>query len=173
MNDDINIIIAELKKGNYNRFDEFYNKTKKQVYFAIFNILKNISLTENIMQDTYMLFLDKIKKYKDGTNVYAYLVTIARNLAINLYNKRKKEILCDITHPDQTYIIDSSFQPMLDLVYKTLSGLELEVFILHVIDEFKHREIADILDKPIGTITWAYNNAVKKLRLKVGDENEI
>ena len=62
---------------------------------------------------------------------------------------------------------------MLDLVYKTLSGLELEVFILHVIDEFKHREIADILDKPIGTITWAYNNAVKKLRLKVGDENEI
>ena len=55
---------------------------------------------------------------------------------------------------------------------ETLEGAELEVFLLHVIDELKHREIAKIMNKPLGTITWIYNNAVKKMKRKVGEGNE-
>jgi RNA polymerase sigma-70 factor (ECF subfamily) len=55
---------------------------------------------------------------------------------------------------------------------ETLEGEELEVFLLHIIDELKHREIAQIMNKPLGTITWIYNNAVKKMKRKVGKENE-
>jgi RNA polymerase sigma-70 factor (ECF subfamily) len=55
---------------------------------------------------------------------------------------------------------------------ETLEGVELEVFLLHVIDELKHREIAKIMNKPLGTITWIYNNAVKKMKRKVGEGNE-
>ena len=62
--------------------------------------------------------------------------------------------------------------PLLDLVYETLSGIELEVFILHVIDDLKHREIAKIMKKPLGTITWIYNKALKKMKEKVGENNE-
>ena len=58
------------------------------------------------------------------------------------------------------------------MVYEVLSGDELEVFILHVIDELKHKEIAKILKKPLGTITWLYNKAVNKLKERIGEDNE-
>ena len=173
LGENINKLVYELKKGNLDVFDEFYELTKKQVFYAIISILKDQSLSEDIMQDTYLRFLDKINYYKDRTNVVAFLVTISRNLAINTYNRRKKEIIYDI------YDHDNSFQaapkqetPLLDLVMETLEKEELEVFLLHIVDELKHREIAQIMNKPLGTITWIYNNAVKKMKRKVGEENE-
>ncbi|MDR4968237.1 MAG: hypothetical protein RG740_01325 [Acholeplasmataceae bacterium] len=40
---------------------------------------------------------------------------------------------------------------------------------LHIINDLKFREIADTIDKPLGTVLWIYNKAIKKLRAKVGD----
>ena len=37
-----------------------------------------------------MKFLEKIDSFKEGSNPSAYLTSIARNLAIDLYHKRKK-----------------------------------------------------------------------------------
>lgn len=124
------------------------------------------------MQDTYLKFLNNIHKYKDKTNVIAFIVTIARNLAINEYNKNKKEVHYDLSLYEEEIVSKTEETPLLDLVYETLSGIELEVFILHVIDDLKHREIAKIMKKPLGTITWIYNKALKKMKEKVGENNE-
>ena len=35
---------------------------------------------------------------------------------------------------------------------------------MYAIGEFKHREIADILHLPLGTVTWKYKNALSKLK---------
>lgn len=169
--DEMKIIIKELKENNLENFDKFYELTKRQIYVTIMPILKNKETVEDIMQDTYMRFLQNIHKYKENTNVIAFIVTIARNLSINHYNKNKKLINYDLSlYQDQ--IIEEKDTPLMDLVYETLDKDELEVFILHVIDELKHKEIAKITKKPLGTITWIYNKAVKKLKKKVGDENE-
>lgn len=168
----MNNIIRQLKSGNMDLFDDFYELTKKQVYVAIINIIKNKTICEDIMQDTYLKFLNNIHKYKDKTNVIAFIVTIARNLAINEYNKNKKEVHYDLSLYEEEIVSKTEETPLLDLVYETLSGIELEVFILHVIDDLKHREIAKIMKKPLGTITWIYNKALKKMKEKVGENNE-
>ena len=168
----MNNIIRQLKSGNMDLFDDFYELTKKQVYVAIINIIKNKTICEDIMQDTYLKFLNNIHKYKDKTNVIAFIVTIARNLAINEYNKNKREVHYDLSLYEEEIVSKTEETPLLDLVYETLSGIELEVFILHVIDDLKHREIAKIMKKPLGTITWIYNKALKKMKEKVGENNE-
>ena len=168
----MNNIIRQLKSGNMDFFDDFYELTKKQVYVAIINIIKNKTICEDIMQDTYLKFLNNIHKYKDKTNVIAFIVTIARNLAINEYNKNKIEVDYDLSLYEEEIVSKTEETPFLDLVYETLSGIELEVFILHVIDDLKHREIAKIMKKPLGTITWIYNKALKKMKEKVGENNE-
>lgn len=170
--DQMHEIIVQLKNNNMDVFDEFYELTKRQVHIAILSILKNKTMTEDVMQDTYLKFLNNIHKYKEKTNVVAFIVTIARNLAINIYNKQKKETFYDFDQYEGTYHEKTNETPLLDIVYETLENEELEVFILHVIDDLKHREIAKIMNKPLGTITWLYNKAVKKVREKVGKENE-
>lgn len=167
--DNIHEIIEELKRRDYSSFDTFYHLTKNQVFYAIVTIIKDKSLAEDLMQDTYTKFLEKIDDYKSNSNPYAYLSTIGRNLAINLYNKRKREVVSDelmesFAAPEVEEPNDEIFK-ILDL----LEPLEKEIVTLHVINDLKFREIAEIVDKPLGTVLWIYNKAIKKLNERAED----
>jgi RNA polymerase sigma-70 factor, ECF subfamily len=168
--DQIHEIIKELKQRNYQSFDVFYNLTKNQVFYAIINIVKDKSQAEDLMQDTYLKFLEKIDQYKDGNNPYAYLSKIARNLAINYYHQDKKIVYNDeiIDHSDSLYESIEENEDIFKLL-NILSDIEKEVVTLHVINDLKFKEIAGILKKPLGTILWIYNKAIKKLKEKAGD----
>lgn len=121
-------IIVELKNNNMDVFDEFYELTKRQVYVSILSIVKNKTISDDIMQETYMRFLNNIHKYKEKTNVVAFIVTIARNLAINEHYLTIKQMLSKekvkyeiLQNDDGTYenkmIIQAFFNSELDLQY--------------------------------------------------------
>ncbi len=162
-------IISEFKNQDYKHFDEFYKMTERQVYFSIIKIVKNQDVAADLMQDTYMKFIEKIDQYNDRYNVVAYLATIGRNLAINHYNRSKKEV-----HNDEVFNYVASKEAVdqnigiLDLL-DTLEDVRRDIVILHVIDELKFREIAEIMDMPLGTVQWHYQAAMKVLKEKVGD----
>lgn len=170
MEHNMETFIQEFMKKNYQNFDDFYTLTNRKVYYAIISIVKDDQIAADLLQDTYMNFLNKIDQYKPGFNIYAYLSRIGRNLSINYYHKYKKEIHSDI-------ILDSiqsdekvDQEDKLDIL-KILNYLNVnqrEVVVLHIINDFKFREIADIMDKPIGTILWIYSKAIKILKEKVG-----
>lgn len=166
---DINEIIMELKNHNHSNFDYFYKLTNRHVFFASYSILKDHHLAEDILQETYMVFLTKIDEYRIGYNVYVYLTTIARNLSINHFNKHKR-----INHNDELLlnvrndVIKSSYD--LDRIMNLLDdNIEKEVITYHVILEYKFLEISKIIQKPLGTILWIYNKAIKKLKERIGE----
>lgn len=165
-------IIKEMKGNDYRSFDEFYSMTSKLVYYVIAGIIKNKQTIEDLMQDTYLKFIQNINNVNPNQNPNSYLAQIAKNLAINEFNKSKRVIVDDAYftnlkdhHTDGGRGIDLG-------IIDYLIGIEKEVVILKLIGELKFREIAVMLDKPIGTIQWVYNNAIKRLREKVGEENE-
>ena len=55
---------------------------------------------------------------------------------------------------------------------KDLDDISREIVVLHTINDLKFKEIAKIVDKPIGTVLWIYNKAIKELQRKVGANNE-
>lgn len=164
-------IVKELQKNDYSSFDEFYNLTSKLVYVVISNIIKNKQTVEDLMQDTYLKFIQNVNSVNINQNFNAYLAQIAKNLAINEYNKHKRVVV------DDSYFSNladnSSRDTGIDLgIINYLEGIEKEVVTLKIVGDLKFREIALMLDKPIGTIQWIYNNAIKKLRKKVGEKDE-
>lgn len=170
---ELNRLVKKLQQGQMNVFDEIYHETKVAVFHTIRNILQDRSLSEDIMQDTYLKALEKIHSFKPTFSFTSWIVTIARNLALNEYNKRRKEMMIDASehetlfgHKDNTSEKEMIVQEMMEI----LSQEEREVVILHVVGDLKHREVADILGKPLGTITWMYNNAIKKIQQVYGKE---
>ncbi len=161
-------IILEFQKGNYNSFDEYYHETKKMVYLMISNYIKRKEVIEDLMQDTYIKFINNIHRIDVKYNPDAYLAQIAKNLAINEYNKNKKveindEYFVNMAEPQkESSRVDLSIIDYLD-------GLEKEVVILRIVDDMKFKDIASALDKPLGTVLWLYNKAIKKLKEKVGE----
>ena len=167
--DKIHVIIEELKQRDYKSFDTFYNLTKNQVFYAIVSIVKDQYQAEDLMQEVYMKFLEKIEDYKSNSNPYAYLSTIARNLAINYYNKNKRIVVSDELIES---IPDEEVEEVNEDIFKILDLLdpdEREIVTLHVINDLKFREIAIMMDKPLGTVLWIYNKAIKKLKEKAVD----
>lgn len=167
-------IIEELRVANYTHFNQFYNETKKNVFFSIASIIKDDSTIEDLMQDTYVKFLENIDKYKN-TNINAYLSTMAHNIAINHYNKEKRlvhdEEVIDYVADDTTKKPSNEYLEVMDML-KDLDDISRQVVILHTINDLKFKEIAKILDKPMGTVLWIYNKAIKELRRKAGVKDE-
>ena len=129
------------------------------------------------MQDTYLKIKEKILYYKDGTNGYAWILTICRNLSINYLNKNKRvEVMDTSEHEYLNPITDKNIEkedmPIFKIARQHLNEFEMQVLILYSVYGYKHREIADILNKPLGSVLWTYNNSIKKLQkiLKKGEE---
>jgi len=166
--------IQKLKLGDESVFDEIYKLTYRKIFFVVLPIVRDKALTEDIMQDTYLKFLEKLYDYKTN-NSLAYILTIARNLALNEYNRRKREFKVEDSDMDRFSIDDhmeyhEGNKELIQSALRVLNTFEKNVFLLHVIENMRHREISMILDKPLGTITWTYQQAVKKMRKYLKDE---
>jgi len=147
-------------------FRIIYESTKKGVFSMIISIVKNKAATEDLMQDTYIKMIEKIHQYKRGRNFYAWLLQIAKNNALDYYRRNKKEIIYD--PQEQSYFHDSlktdeKTYSVMDLV-KPLDNLEKQIVLLRSVEEMKFKDIAEIVDKPLGTVLWLYNKAIKTLK---------
>lgn len=166
---ELNKLVSTMQTGDMTVFDVIYHETKNVVYYTILGILKDKSRSEDIMQDTYLKVLEKIHSFKPRFGFKSWIVTIARNLAINEYNKRKRELSYDPTVDDYIFGQQESTSEkelIVKEVLEYLDEVEREVVVMHVLGDLKHREIAEVLKKPIGTITWIYNKAIKKAKEK-------
>ncbi len=168
VSNNINNFIDQFKSGDYSNFSEFYNLTKKQVYFTAYAVLKKSQLAEDVMQDTYLSFLNNILDFEKGKNVFAYLTVIARNKSFNIYNKEKRISVNDEllkNTPAETHFDEGDEQIILNMLS---NEIEREIVTYHVILGYKFHEIASILKIPLGTVLWRYNKALKTLKNKLG-----
>ena len=159
--------ISSFQKGQFKDFDQFYHLTSKQVFFTLKKYIQDAMLIEDFMQDVYMKFIDKIQDIDSSKNVKSYLTTIARNLVIDYLRKQKHVTLDDI----QVYQAFDASQVEKDYMWllEHLDCTEKEIVYLHVIEDFKFKDIAVIVDKPVGTVLWKYQEARKKMKELIKD----
>ena len=140
-----------------------YEQTKRGVFASAYAILRDRSAAEDVMQETYVKVAEGIDGYRPGSNAAAWIVTIARNLALREYNKRKHLVPLDGVEETRSYSDDND-GVFLSATLSVLDMRERQAVILHVYDGFKHKEIARIMEIPLGTELWIYNKAIKKLK---------
>ena len=166
--DRIKEIVNELKQKDYSSFDEFYHLTIKLVHYMISNIIKQKEQVEDLIQDTYLKFIENIDSISASKNPTAYLAQIARNSAINAFNKNKRII------NDSEYFSNLAEEKPIDAkvdlsILDYLNETEKEIVALKIIGDLKFKDIANIVNKPLGTVLWIYNKAIKNLKKKVGE----
>lgn len=157
--------LQKIAAGDLSAFDALYEKTKGMVFYIALSVLRDHSLAEDVMQTSYLKVLRYASKYKAGTNAAAWIGRIAKNEALDLKRKRKREHLVDTGENEAlfgTYDIGEGGH-LIDLARKVLKEGEFAVVML-VAEGYKRKEIAAMLSLPLPTVTWKYHNAIKKLR---------
>ena len=139
------------------------------IYHSVLNIIKQPEDAEDITSEFFIKLSSIAHKYVPGSGHRTWLVTIARNMTIDYIRAHKRETAtednileneADSHTPEEQVVSDASFK---DLIH-TLKPKEQEVLTLKILGELTFKEIATILEEPMGTITWRYNEAIKKLR---------
>lgn len=159
----LDLSIKKYINGDNNEFNYIYEETKKYVYLSIYTYIKNQMVIDDLMQDTYLKAIDNLKNYQLGTNFYAWISRIARNIAINYYNKYKKEEIVEEHLTSENHNNDSLVSFALDV----LDGLEKEVLVYHIVLNMKFEEISKIFEKPLGTVYSIYKKALSKVKKKL------
>ncbi len=164
----IDLALTSIQQGERDGLATLYEQSNRVVFAFILPLINDYQLAEDIMQDTYVKVYQSIASYTKGTNGLSWLLTIAKNMALTLLERQKREEKVDfdasyeragaiIEHPNLDH-------PTIDLAKRLLPNDEQQIVFLYVIGEYKHREIAELLNLPIGTVTWKYQQAMKKLR---------
>jgi len=163
----------DLQKNDLTR-DEFERLAMKHVdplYSAALRLTKNERDAEDLVQDTFLRAYRFFEKFERGTNIKAWLFKILTNTFINRYRRSVKERTIvegserDAVHerfisreateyaanPEQFF-----FDRLLsDDVLRAVDSLPIDfrmVVILADLQEFSYKEIAEILDVPVGTV---------------------
>lgn len=170
-NQKLNKSLLALKNGDDQAFGYIYEATEHLVYYTVYSILKNRTRTEDIMQSTYIKVYENIGSYQSNAPK-AWIVTIARNLAINEYNRLKREQLVEAEALD-TIAADrkNADTPLIDLAAKSLPEDEFMIVMLCICEGYKRREVAELLHLSPSGVTWKLDQALKKLR-KLAEEVE-
>ena len=143
------------------------------LYGTALRMTKSESDAEDLIQETMLKAYRYFDKYEKGTNCKAWLFKIMTNTFINRYRKKqkRKEFLIDDDHrplqeraeaPEHTPFHESYeseeqlyFKMFGDEVKRALEELPVDfrmVVLLADLQDFAYKEIAEIMDCPIGTV---------------------
>lgn len=159
--------IQRLKAHDEIVFESVYQQTKKGVYAIIFGVVRNHMLAEDIMQDVYMKMLIKIDQYHKGSNFYNWLLQIAKYQAIDVYRRQRKEDLVDVEHVDflaDHQDMNPEHEDYLSRMLHVLSDDEKTIVLLKIVDDWTFKAIAKHIKKPLGTVLWLYQRAMKTMK---------
>ncbi len=132
---------------------------------------QNRATAEDLTQETYMQALKSFANYTAGTNCRAWLLKILYNL-----NQKRRNIAARIEMIDNfddrlfdTFAHEESTPQNLtdECILQTLEILPLrfqEVIILSDVEEFSYKEIAALLNVPIGTVMSRLHRGRRLLR---------
>lgn len=125
---------------------------------------------EDLVQDAVLQAYRSFDQYQQGTRCKAWLYKILTNTFINKYRRRvlETEVATGMVQSGESGILSSSqfhqahdvedklhFQLMSDAIAQALTSLPEEfrlAVLLSDVEEFSYREIADIMDCPVGTV---------------------
>ena len=95
MEDSYNEYIEQLQKGSYEAVSELYSLYSNKLYSFVLAQTKNSTLSEDIVQETFLKLWKSRKQLDCYGNVHALIFTIARNLIIDSFRKQVSKISFD------------------------------------------------------------------------------
>jgi RNA polymerase sigma-70 factor (ECF subfamily) len=167
------------QEGNAEAFEQLYRRYSGRVYSICLRILKNESEAEESTQEAFLLLFRKIHTFRGEAKFSTWLHRLSTNLALmRLRKKRHPEISLDASleseEEDSRPIIelggpDLHLSGVVDRMNLSKAIEQLpdgykEMFLLHDVEGYEHREIAEILGCSAGNSKSQLYKARLRLR---------
>lgn len=174
--DDRKLVNDFLHSKSEKAFRALYKSKTPHLYRMALRLTQNDTLSEELIQETWMVAIRKLAGFEWRSELKTWLVGIL----INLSRKKRKETE-SIEAMDEAVL--SKAEALVDQSW-SVTSMDLEsgisklppgyrqIIVLHDIEGYKHREIAELLDVSEGTSKSQLFYARKALREYLSEDSK-
>ncbi len=171
-------LINGLKSGNEKAYRQIVENYGNKLLRTCYLILKDREEAEDVVQDTFIKVFQKIHTFREDSELFTWIYTIALNLSRDRLRKKQDLFTLQdelIGNNDLEFIVENNFDK--ELLRKELfniNALYREVLVLFYFEDFSIKEISDLLNEKEGTIKSKLSrgrNILKEKLLEGGQLN--
>lgn len=178
-------IVREVLNGKKELFALLIHRYEDKIFNYIYYMVKQKEEAEDLAQTTFVKAFFALRQYNHAYEFSTWIYTIARNVCLDYFRKRKKEdvdlsLNVTVSEDGDTEMgelieEDHSPDPLRTILNEELRGkiekaierlpVKLrEIVVLRHLEDCSYEEIAQIMDLPVGTVKSYLHRARKKLK---------
>ena len=157
---------------------ELYDRYAKRVYRLSLRMARDDELAREITQETFLKVYRSLNKYRGESAVGTWIHRVALTTALDVLRRERRIGNRESSLEEGGDFISPSSEPPEGLRSRLLMAIDklseelCSVLMLHDVEGYRHREIAEMLDIPEGTSKSRLSQARVRLRglLEAGSE---
>jgi RNA polymerase sigma-70 factor (ECF subfamily) len=166
-------LIERLKRREPDGMADLYDKYKGLVYSIIYHVVRGRGIAEDLTQETFWRVWNRIHTFDaERGRLEHWMATIARNRAVDYLRSARNAPLLSVESIElnTTYFATQSHEARIESenrvlkALKSLNPAQREVIELVHYQGLTQTEIAEALQRPLGTIKSIVRSALKVLR---------
>lgn len=168
----IDTLIEQFRHKDEKAFEKLYYLYSRNTHIFINNIVRNKDLADELVQDTFLKAWQNAHKFTpDKGRFFTWILNIARNASIDLLRSKAHKQLQITTDVDARYDLGctrdhekSTNANYVSRFLPRLSASRCEVIDLLFLQEYTHKEAAEYLNIPLGTLKHRSREGLSDLR---------
>jgi len=172
-----------LAKELLERFERDAIPLLDQIYAGALRMTRNPADAQDLVQETYAKAYRAFSQFQEGTNLKAWFYRILTNTYINIYRKAQRGPAVDPTEQiedwqmaraerhtsgglvsAETQALENLPNPVISDAFSKLPDDFRTAVYLADVEGFSYKEIAEIMDVPVGTVMSRLHRGRKALR---------
>jgi len=183
---DENKLIIACKRGEVSALKIVYERYYSLMYGVCLRYLKNVTDAEDLVQEGFMKIFKDIGSFKGKGSFEGWMKKVMINNVLAYLRKHKNEFVShdidsiaedemdafeeeELTIENQIRNTDFTREELIGIIQSLPQGYQ-QVLNLFVVDEFKHQEIATVLNISEGTSKSQLNRARKLVKKRLFDK---
>ncbi len=168
-------LVRRARSGDERAYGDLVQRYMKSAYAVALSVTGRHEDAEDAAQESFLVALQRLDECRNPERFAGWLLTIVRNRSRNLVRRESLRSSDPLPPgasgrgpgPDrETERVE--LRERLQEALETLPPVQREIVLLHDLEGWKHREIADRLDLPSGTVRSHLHFARKALRSVLG-----
>jgi len=162
-------LIRKAAAGDMTAYAQLVSENRERVLRAAYGVLGSIEEAEDAAQDVFVKAWQKLETYNGEASFSSWLYRITVNTSIDVLRRRREQTGLDQQMAEKTYgpedrMLQNDAQRQIRQAVDELPDGSRAVIILREYEQLSYKEIAEILEIPIGTVMSRLNYARRRLR---------
>ena len=164
-------LVLRARRGEELALSMLIERYQRSAYALAFSVTGRHEDAEDAAQESFLVALDRLDECRNPERFAGWFMTIVRNRSRNLIRRESLRQTSDVPHgtrsrlPAPDKVAEASeLRGVLKEAIAALPEVQQEVVLLHDLEGWKHREIAERLGIPSGTVRSHLHFARKALK---------